>query len=82
MTIDFAGFTAGGSIVEIGSARTSANGSYVLSKRSLVRMRFVSAKVDISTRACSGATTAPHGCTSESIPGTGAGPAAVTVLKG
>jgi hypothetical protein len=82
VTISFAGFSTGGAVSELGSARTAANGSYVLSKRSLVRMRFVSAQVAISTRACTGTTTAPHGCTSESLPGTDAGPATVTVLKG
>jgi hypothetical protein len=83
MSVNLRGFVPSGGDIDIGAARTTRTGAYVFRKRIVspaLRPGLVSAYVEVSTSACAAASTAPRGCTSESVPGTEAGPAPVAVV--
>jgi hypothetical protein len=78
VAVNLRGFASDGpGVADLGFVRTTANGAYTFRKRLASRPRYVSADVDVSTAPCTGPSTAPAGCTSESVPGADAGPVAV-----
>jgi hypothetical protein len=75
------GYAADGlSILYFGSTSTGRTGAYVFRRRFAKQPRFVAAGVEVATSPCTGASTAPQGCTSESLPAVDAGPAPVALV--
>jgi hypothetical protein len=68
--------------IAIGSIRTTASGTYAFRKsipRTQAAPKLVVAYVDTAVTACTSISTAPDGCTSESVPGADVGPVTVSV---
>jgi hypothetical protein len=70
--------------IAIGSARTTATGAYSFRKtipRGQAAPNLVVAYVDTAVTTCASTSTAPDGCTSESVPGTDVGPVTVSAKR-
>jgi hypothetical protein len=70
--------------IAIGSARTTATGTYSFRKtipRGQAAPNLVVAYVDTAVTTCGSTSTAPDGCTSESVPGTDVGPVTVSAKR-
>jgi hypothetical protein len=74
-------FSSDPNTVVIGSIRTAATGSYAFRKTiraGRAAPKVVVAYVDTAVTACASTSTAPDGCTSESVAGTDSGPVSVS----
>jgi hypothetical protein len=70
--------------IAIGSIRTTAAGAYTFRKKipaTRAAPKLVVAYVDTAVTACAASSTAPDGCTSESVPGTDVGPVTVSTKR-